>query len=92
MAEMVAGVKPLCYAVNCQCIQGKANSEASLDTVMAAYLEFGESGLGAPALAEWGERCECRVRFSIVIPAYDEEAFIGANLRSLLAQDFADPY
>jgi cellulose synthase/poly-beta-1,6-N-acetylglucosamine synthase-like glycosyltransferase len=37
-------------------------------------------------------RRECRLRFSIVIPAYNEEAFIGATLRSLLAQDFADPY
>jgi glycosyltransferase involved in cell wall biosynthesis len=59
---------------------------------MVADPEFGEAGLGDPRLAGWGERCECRLRFSIVIPAYNEEAFIGASLRSLLAQDFADPY
>jgi glycosyltransferase involved in cell wall biosynthesis len=59
---------------------------------MVADPEFGEAGLGDPRLAGWGERCECRLRFSIVIPAYNEEAFIGVSLRSLLAQDFADPY
>ena len=92
MAEMVAGGKPLRYAVNCQCVQGKANSGAGSGTVLMTYSEFGESGPDDPGLAEWGERCECRLRFSIVIPAYNEEAFIGATLRSLLAQDLADPY
>jgi len=92
VAEMVAGGKPLRYAVNCQCVQGKANSGAGSGTVLMTYSEFGESGPDDPGLAEWGERCECRLRFSIVIPAYNEEAFIGATLRSLLAQDLADPY
>lgn len=87
MAEMVAGIKPLRYAVNCRCAQGTANSAAGLDAEMVADPEFGDS-----RLAEWGERCECRLRFSIVIPAYNEEAFIGASLKSLRAQDFADPY
>jgi len=59
---------------------------------MVAYPEAGESGPGDRGLAERGERCECHLRFSIVIPAYNEEAFIGATLKSLLAQDFADPY
>jgi glycosyltransferase involved in cell wall biosynthesis len=59
---------------------------------MVTAPEFSESGLDDLMLAEWGERCQCQLRFSIVIPAYNEEAFIGASLRSLLAQDFADPY
>lgn len=34
----------------------------------------------------------CRLRFSVVIPAYNEAGFIGACLDSLLLQDFTDPY
>jgi glycosyltransferase involved in cell wall biosynthesis len=92
VSEMVAGGKPLRYALNCHCTQAKTNSWAGSDTVMVACPQFGESRLGDPGLADLGERCECRLRFSIVIPAYNEEAFIGATLRSLLAQDLADPY
>ena len=36
--------------------------------------------------------CECRPRFSVVIPAYNEATFIGDCLDSLLRQDFSDPY
>ena len=92
MAEMVAGVKRLRYAVNCKCAQGKANFRVGLGTVVVAYPELGESELGDSAPTEWGEPCECRLRFSIVMPAYNEEAFIGASLRSVLLQDFAGPY
>jgi glycosyltransferase involved in cell wall biosynthesis len=35
---------------------------------------------------------ECRPRFSVIIPAYNEAAFIGECLDSLLRQDFADAY
>lgn len=34
---------------------------------------------------------DCRPRFSVVIPAYNEEQFIGDCLDSLLRQDFGDP-
>lgn len=36
--------------------------------------------------------CECRPRFSVVIPAYNEATFIGDCLDSLLRQDFGNPY
>ncbi|HET9079338.1 MAG TPA: glycosyltransferase family 2 protein [Trebonia sp.] len=35
---------------------------------------------------------DCRLRFSVIIPAYNEAGFIGACLDSLLLQDFTDPY
>src|SRR3954453_13787172 len=31
-------------------------------------------------------------RFSIVVPAYNEAAYIGPALQALLQQDFAEPY
>ena len=37
-------------------------------------------------------RVECRPRFSVIIPAYNEGEFIGECLDSLLRQDFTDPY
>lgn len=36
--------------------------------------------------------CECRPRFSVVIPAFNEAASIGDCLDSLLRQDFSEPY
>lgn len=39
-----------------------------------------------------GKSCECRLRFSVVIPAYNEAATIGDCLDSLLRQDFSEPY
>lgn len=38
------------------------------------------------------ESCECRPRFSVVIPAYNEAESIGACLDSLLHQDYSEPY
>lgn len=35
---------------------------------------------------------DCRPRFSVIVPAYNEAGFIGACLGSLLRQDFNDPY
>lgn len=53
----------------------------------------GQSGGEAlNAARDPGEPCGCRPRFSIVIPAYNEEKFIGDCLDSLLRQDFRDPY
>ena len=36
--------------------------------------------------------CECRPRFSVVIPAYNEAGSIGDCLDSLLRQDYGEPY
>jgi glycosyltransferase involved in cell wall biosynthesis len=35
---------------------------------------------------------EAPLRFSIVVPAYNEASYVGAALKSLQAQDYPDPY
>ena len=38
------------------------------------------------------EQSDGRLRFSVVVPAYNESAYVGAALKALQQQDFAGPY
>jgi glycosyltransferase involved in cell wall biosynthesis len=77
MTEVTADVETWRYAVNCQCSPAEAY--------------HGVAG-GVDIVPDAPGPCKCRRRFSVVIPAYNEEAFIAGSLESIIAQDFAGPF
>lgn len=77
MGTAATGVREASDPVNCRCAPG--GDRLARDVVLNLVRDS-----RVP--------CVCRPRFSIVIPAYNEEKFIGDCLDSLLRQDFGAPY